>query len=234
MKVALIPARGGSKRIPRKNIKPFCGKPMLVRAIEAAFTAGIFDKVIVSTDDQEIADMAVENGAWVPFIRPQELADDYAPTRVVVNHALEWLENNGHQVSHCCCLYATSPFVTGEILKDAWIQLDNSDKDFCFSATSFAYPIQRAFYFDETGNIAMFNESKFSSRSQDLVEAFHDAGQFYWGKTEAFLSDEPMFSAHASAFLLPRYRVHDIDTPEDWETAEIIFSALASQAQVKS
>lgn len=228
MKVVIIPARGGSKRIPRKNIKDFCGKPMLVRAIDAAVSAGVFDKILVSTDDQEIAELAVKSGAWVPFMRPQELADDYAPTRLVINHALEWLKDNDHAVTHCCCLYATSPFVTGAILKDAWNQLNNSNKDFCFSATSFAYPIQRAFYFDKTGNITMFDESKFSSRSQDLIEAFHDAGQFYWGKAEAFLNDEPMFSEHASAFILPRYRVHDIDTAEDWETAEIIFSALES------
>lgn len=230
MKVAIIPARGGSKRIPRKNLKSFCGKPMLFRAIEAATAAGVFDKVLVSTDDQEIADLAVKSGAWVPFMRPNELADDYAPTRAVIKHALGWLKDNDYIVSHCCCLYATSPFVTGTVLKDAWLQLTSSDKDFCFSATSFAYPIQRAFYFDDAGDIAMFDESQFSSRSQDLVEAFHDAGQFYWGKSKAFLSDAPMFSAHASAFILPRYRVHDIDTPEDWETAELVFSALEKQS----
>lgn len=229
MNIVIIPARGGSKRIPRKNLRSFCGKPMIVRSIEAAKESGLFDKILVSTDDEEIAELANRSGAWVPFIRPEELADDYATTREVINHALTWLRSNDHKIEFCCCLYATAPFVKPEYLIEAYEQLLDSDSSFCFSATTFSFPIQRAFYFDDTGSIEMFDESKLRVRSQDLVEAYHDAGQFYWGKPEAFLNDLAMFSSHSSAYILPRYRVQDIDTEEDWKTAELVFRALESQ-----
>lgn len=226
MNIAVIPARGGSKRIPRKNIKDFMGKPMIAWSIEAARQSGLFDKVLVTTDDDEIAAVAEAHGAWVPFRRPAELADDFATTRQVINHALQWLIDNQYSVDYCCCLYATAPFVTSDILVKAFQQLGTTGKSFCFSATSFAFPIQRAFYFTDNGGIAMFDESQRLTRSQDLTEAFHDAGQFYWGKTDGFLQNLPMFSAHSSAYVLPRYRVQDIDTPEDWQTAEVIFKAV--------
>lgn len=229
MLIALIPARGGSKRIPRKNLRSFCGKPLIAWSIDAALASSQFDKVIVSTDDEEIAQYAREKGALVPFFRPPELSDDHAITRDVVNHALTWLAENDKPANYCCVLYATAPFVTSNDLVNAFAQLKSSKRDFCFAATSFPFPIQRAFYFTQQGDIEMFDKKQMKTRSQDLQEAYHDAGQFYWGKADAFLQNLPMYSHHASAFLMPRYRVQDIDTKEDWETAELLFSAINSR-----
>lgn len=229
MNVAIIPARGGSKRILRKNLRSFCNKPIIAWSIEAALNSAQFDKVIVSTDDDEIAQFAIEKGADVPFVRPAELSDDHAITRDVVNHALTWLAENEQPAEYCCVLYATAPFVTSNDLAMAFAQLKSSKRDFCFAATSFPFPIQRAFYFTPQGDIEMFDKKQMKTRSQDLQEAYHDAGQFYWGKADAFLKNLPMYSQHASAFLMPRYRVQDIDTEEDWETAELLFSAIQSR-----
>lgn len=226
MKVAVIPARGGSKRIPRKNIKAFHGKPMIVYSIEAAIASGCFDKVIVSTDDTEIAAVAVAHGAEVPFLRPEEIADDYATTMDVMAHAIHWCQSEGWDVEAVCCLYATAPFVLPEDLQQGYALLRDSDVQFAFSATSFPFPIQRAIKLDEFGSVSMFSPENEQVRSQDLEEAYHDAGQFYWGKTEAFLTKLSIFSPHSKAVLLPRNRVQDIDTPEDWELAESLFSAL--------
>ncbi len=229
MNVAIIPARGGSKRILRKNLRLFCNKPIIAWSIEAALASKEFDKVIVSTDDDEIAQFAIEKGAFVPFVRPAELSDDHAVTRDVVNHALTWLADNEKPADYCCVLYATAPFVTSEDLVNAFAKLQSSKKDFCFSATSFPFPIQRAFHFTPQGDIEMFDKQHMKTRSQDLLEAYHDAGQFYWGKADAFLKNLPMYSHHATAFLMPRYRVQDIDTEEDWETAELLFRAIQSR-----
>ncbi|HFQ4922319.1 TPA: pseudaminic acid cytidylyltransferase [Vibrio vulnificus] len=226
MKVAIIPARGGSKRIPRKNIKLFHGKPMIAYSIEAAIASGCFDSVIVSTDDEEIAVVAVDHGAEVPFLRPAEISDDYATTMDVMAHAIHWCQNEGWDVEAVCCLYATAPFVVPEDLQRGYALLRDSDVQFAFSATSFPFPIQRAIKLDELGSVSMFSPENEQVRSQDLEEAYHDAGQFYWGKTSAFLSKLSIFSPHSKAVLLPRNRVQDIDTPEDWELAESLYSAL--------
>ncbi len=208
MNICIIPARGGSKRIPRKNIKIFNGEIMISYSIKAAIQSGCFDKVIVSTDDEEIARIAEENGASVPFIRPSELSGDHIATTPVINHAID--------------LYATAPFVRADDIKSAYIQLINSGADYCFSVTSFPFPIQRAVMITETNRVRMFDENHMFTRSQDLVEAFHDAGQFYWGKVEAFKSEKPIFSKYASPYILPRYLVQDIDTREDWDRAELM------------
>ncbi|OEE83855.1 pseudaminic acid cytidylyltransferase [Enterovibrio norvegicus FF-162] len=224
MKLAIIPARGGSKRIPRKNIKSFHGKPMIAYSIEAAYKSGCFDKVIVSTDDQEIADVALEHGAEVPFIRPENISDDNATTIDVIHHAIEWYEANGTDVSEVCCLYATAPFVTGEDLSRGYEALcENDDVRFVFSAATFSFPIQRALKLSEDGKVNMFNPENAMTRSQDLEEAYHDAGQFYWGRKIAFLNKEPIFAPHSRMVILPRTRVQDIDTPEDWLFAESLF-----------
>ncbi|MCG5495988.1 pseudaminic acid cytidylyltransferase [Ectothiorhodospira variabilis] len=228
MNLAIIPARGGSKRIPRKNIKPFCGKPMIAWSIEAATASGCFDRIIVSTDDPEIADTARQWGAEVPFVRPAELADDHTATRPVVNHAIMETSQRDGMPSWVCCLYPTAPFVTATDLREALRQLKESQADFVFSAATFAYPIQRAFTIRTDGGLERCYPQYRNTRSQDLEEAYHDAGQFYWGRCQAFLEGKDSVSQNSRAFILPRYRVQDIDTEEDWSRAELMFSALFS------
>lgn len=226
MRVAVIPARGGSKRIPRKNIRDFCGKPMLAWSIDAALDSGCIDRVIVSTDDQEIAELARSCGAEVPFMRPASLADDYAGTTVVVQHAVQWLLEHGSQVDEVCCLYATAPFVTGEDLRRGLEQLTQSRALYAFSVTTYDFPIQRALTVNKTGGIGMFNPEHADTRSQDLEEAYHDAGQFYWGTLQAWLAAEAIYAAHSVPVMMPRHRVQDIDTLEDWERAVWMFEAM--------
>lgn len=233
MKVAIIPARGGSKRIPRKNIKNFCGKPMIAWSIEAAKASDCFDKIIVSTDDDKIASLAKEWGAEVPFIRPDELSDDYTGTTAVIGHAIKWLDENEEKVEFACCIYATAPFVSPLDIKDGWQAIKNSNYDYAFSVTTFPFPIQRAIKITEQGNIEMFNPEHFMTRSQDLEEAFHDAGQFYWGRAQAWREGKVIFGKNSVPIKLPRYRVQDIDTPEDWSRAEWLFRSLRTEGQYK-
>lgn len=226
MRLAVIPARGGSKRIPRKNIKMFAGKPMIAWSVESAVKSGCFDRIIVSTDDEEIASVARDCGAEVPFIRPAELSDDHTATIPVIAHAIQWHQRNGQSPSEVCCIYATAPFVSSADLRRGLDLLQATGCDYAFSVTSFAFPIQRAIRITADSRVEMLDATQFNTRSQDLEEAFHDAGQFYWGRTEAWLSGMPIFSAGASPVVLPRHRVQDIDTQEDWERAEWMFKAL--------
>lgn len=229
MKLAVIPARGGSKRIPRKNIKHFCGKPMIAWSIEAALASRCFDRIIVSTDDQEIVDVAKNCGAEVPFMRPQQLADDYAGTIPVIKHAIEQIMVTGESPNFVCCLYATAPFLRAEDLQLGLKTLQNSGADYAFSVTSYAFPIQRAIRLTPEGRMAMFNSEHFNTRSQDLEEAFHDAGQFYWGRAEAWLTEKVLFEAGSAPVALPRHRVQDIDVEEDWCRAEWLFKAMLAE-----
>lgn len=229
MRLAVIPARGGSKRIPRKNIKPFCGKPMIAWSIEAALQSGCFDAVIVSTDDAEIAEIAKAHGAQVPFMRPPELSDDYAGTVPVIRHATKWFIASSKAPEQVCCIYATAPFVTGEDIRRGLDALVNNDCDYAFSVTSYAFPIQRAIRITSADRVEMFNPEHFNTRSQDLEEAYHDAGQFYWGRASAWLEGKILFGTYAVPVMLPRHRVQDIDTPEDWERAEWLFKAMQAQ-----
>lgn len=230
MRLAIIPARGGSKRIPRKNIKPFCGKPMIAWSIEAALQSGCFDQVVVSTDDTEIAGIAGQYGAQVPFVRPAELSDEHAGTTAVVAHAIDWFRQAGQLPTQVCCLYATAPFVSVADIRRGLDCLDESGSDFAFSVTSFPFPIQRAIRINARGRVEMFQPAHFNTRSQDLEEAYHDAGQFYWGQANAWLEQRPIFGLASVPVLLPRHRVQDIDTPEDWERAEWMFKALRAGA----
>jgi pseudaminic acid cytidylyltransferase len=230
VRIAVIPARGGSKRIPRKNVKDFCGKPMIGWPIEAARTSGIFDRVIVSTDDPEIAAIAVSLGAEVPFVRPAELANDHAGTTEVVAHATQWALNQQLQVSEVCCIYATAPFVEPEDLRRGLSALESGAWRYAFSATEFPAPIFRAFRPLPGGGVQMFFPEHMSTRSQDLPAALHDAGQFYWGTKQAWLDMAPVFSEHSIAVLIPRTRSQDIDTPEDWEFAEALFRLSRSRS----
>ncbi|MDB6443497.1 Cytidylyltransferase [Pseudomonas sp. NFACC32-1] len=229
MRLAVIPARGGSKRIPRKNIKMFCGKPMIAWSIKAALDSGCFDKVIVSTDDEEIAGIARTYGADTPFMRPAELSDDYTGTIPVMQHAIKQLQAEGADAHQVCCLYATAPFVTAEDLRKGLAILEQTRSQYAFSVTSYAFPIQRAVRLTESGRVEMFNAEYFNTRSQDLEESYHDAGQFYWGLANAWLTGKMIFTPESTAVLLPRYRVQDIDTPEDWIRAEWMYKALEAE-----
>jgi len=226
MNVAIIPARGGSKRIPRKNIKEFCGKPMIAWSIEAAIKSKAFNKIIISTDDEEIARIAVESGAEVPFMRPSNLSDDFVATTPVINHAINWLNENNITPDYVCCIYATAPLLDPKYIKEGIDKLVKEGCDYSFSATSYSFPIQRAIKINKTGRVEMFYPEYMDTRSQDLQESWHDAGQFYWGKTEAWLDDRPVFDSNSVPVILPRYRVQDIDTMEDWMLAESLANYL--------
>ncbi|MBK1796008.1 pseudaminic acid cytidylyltransferase [Devosia sp. WQ 349] len=228
MRLAVIPARGGSKRIPRKNIKLFGGQPMIAWSIRAAIDSRCFDRVIVSTDDPEVAATATMYGAEVPFLRPAGLSDDHTGTMPVVAHAVQWQAAQSIPASAVCCIYATAPFVRADDLRRGLAILEESGADFAFSVTSYAFPIQRAIRITEAGRVDMFQPNHFQTRSQDLEEAWHDAGQFYWGKAQAWLATKPLFGPDSSPVILPRYRVQDIDTPEDWARAELMLKALGS------
>jgi N-acylneuraminate cytidylyltransferase len=223
-KVAIIPARGGSKRIPRKNIKPFFGQPMIGYSIRAAQDSGLFDSIVVSTDDEEIADVARSFGADIPFMRPADLANDHAGTGAVVVHALQWFAEHGMAHDAACCIYATAPLLDPERLKEGWDRLQG--KRFAFSVTSFPFPIQRALKKTADGSVDMFWPENLMKRSQDLEPAYHDAAQFYWGWSEAWVNGETAFSPISAPVILPRTQVVDIDTPEDWEVAEVTYRVL--------
>jgi N-acylneuraminate cytidylyltransferase len=226
MIVAVIPARGGSKRIPRKNIKLFAGKPIIAYSILAALETGLFDRVIVSTDDEEIATTAKNYGAEVPFLRPKTLADDFTGTNAVVKHAIQLLLEQDQYFEYVCCIYATAPFVDPLYLNEGFSKLSISKKSFAFSVTSFPYPVQRALRIAKDGSVEALYPENIFKRSQDLEEAYHDAGQFYWGRAKAFLKDKIIFSSDSIPIILPRYLVQDIDTLEDWKRAEMMYAAL--------
>lgn len=223
MNYCVIPARGGSKRIPRKNIKLFCGKPMIVWSIEVAKSCGCFDRVIVSTDDSEIADIAKQNGAEVPFFRPSYLADDYSGTAEVVKHAVRWYDDQGETSDYVCCIYATAPFIQECDIRRGLKELKACDASFAVGVTSFDYPIHRAIAINEANRIYMLDPRNYEKRSQDFDEVWHDAGQFYWGRKSAWLANEPVLGRSSIPIKIPRFRVQDIDTQDDWHCAERLF-----------
>jgi pseudaminic acid cytidylyltransferase len=224
--VAVIPARGGSKRIPRKNIRPFLGIPLLSRTIALLKRCGEFDRIVVSTDDDEIAAIATEAGGEVPFRRPPELANDTAGTIPVINHAIAEIEARGTLVEAVCCVYPAAVLARLEDFRAAWRMLRQFDVDFVFAATTFPYPIQRALRRVGEGRCEMFWPEHMETRSQDLEAAYHDAGQFYLGRREAWVAERPPFGARSMMLELPRFRVQDIDTLEDWQRAELMFRML--------
>lgn len=232
--VAIIPARGGSKRLPRKNLKPFEGVPMLARSIDKALSSGLFQRVVVSTDDHEIAELAVACGAEVPFIRPPSLADDFTGTAAVIVHALQALRQQGREYQYACCIYATAPLLQVRYLRQGLETLvQHPDKAFAFSVCSFGFPVQRALTLDEQGALnALYPEFR-QSRSQDLPPAYQDAGQFYWGRSQAWLEGEVLFSPRSLPVILPRHLVQDIDTEEDWRRAEYLYAALKAGGELE-
>lgn len=226
MNIALIPARGGSKRIPRKNIKEFCGKPMIAWTIEAAINSRLFDRVIVSTDDAEIAEVSRKYGAEAPFKRPEQLSDDYCGTTEVVAHAAEWVVSQQLSVNAICCMYATAPFLQVADLKKGLEKLISGTWAYVFSATDYPASVFRSFTTKIDGGVEMIFPEYFFTRSQDLPETFHDAGQFYWGTLSAWLNKERIFDKHSDLVHIPRWRVQDIDTLDDWKRAEMIHNIL--------
>jgi len=228
MNIAVIPARGGSKRIPHKNIKTFYGKPMIAWSIEIAKKSGLFDSVIVSTDDSDIADIAKKYGAEVPFVRPDILSNDYAGTTEVVAHAVDWLLNRGLtlDLDFVCCIYPTAPFIQIDDLQKGLKIIESNDWNYVFAATDFTAPIFRAFKQTLEDGIEMFFPDYFDKRSQDIPVALHDAGQFYWGRPKAWLEKECIFDCNSTPVIIPRWRVQDIDTQDDWLRAELIAPAI--------
>lgn len=233
MNLAVIPARVGSKRIPRKNIREFCGKPMIAWPIEIAKKSGLFDHILVSTDDEEIAEVARSYGAEVPFKRPAYLSDDYTGTNPVVGHAIEWYQQKELNPEFTCCIYATAPFVRPIDLQKGFEAICKTKCDYVFSAARYSYPIQRAIRITKAGRVKMFQPKYYNKRSQDLEQAYHDAGQFYWGRTSAWLNRKFPFAKDSVPMLIPEYRVQDIDTPEDWKFAELKFELLLQMKKNK-
>ena len=233
MNLAIIPARGGSKRIPRKNIKDFCGKPIIAYSIETAIKSGLFDKVIVSTDDEEIAEVARNYGAETPFMRPEELADDYTGTTAVAKHAIEWYLEQGIEFENICLIYATAPFLCQKNLQLGLNSLLNESRDFCFSAAQYNFPVQRSLVITSAGNVTPLIESAIEHRSQDLELVIHDAGQFYWGRSHAFLNFGQIFACNSKPILIPSYLVQDIDTDDDWYRAQLLYKLKEEINNVK-
>ncbi|QUX96942.1 pseudaminic acid cytidylyltransferase [Marinomonas sp. CT5] len=213
-RVAVIPARGGSQRIPRKNIRLLDGKPLIAYSIETAKASGLFDRIIVSTDDDEIASVARQFGSETPFLRPADLADHMTGTTPVMQHALNQIMKEGKTPDQACLIYATCPMLTPEDLQQGLAQLDKTTA-FCFSATTFAFPIQRALHIQKNGELAPMFPEHIGKRSQDLIEAIHDAGQFYWASTKDWFEQE-IFGPRSKPLMLPRHRIQDLDTEEDW------------------
>jgi len=233
MKLAVIPARGGSKRIPRKNVREFCGQPLIAYSILAAKNSDLFDHVIVSTDDDQIRDIANQNGAETPFVRPTELPNDHATTVPVINHAVSWVQQHMGKVDHACCIYATAPFIQAKALRESYEMLiSRKVGGYVFSAATMPFPIQRTFKVKPDGFVEMFEPHNYNTRSQDLEEAYQDAGQFYWGSAETYNSEKIFFSTDSMAYVLPRHMVQDIDTLEDWRRAELMYEALTKNGDI--
>lgn len=226
--IAIIPARGGSQRIPRKNIKEFCGKPLLAYSIEVALRSGLFSEVVVSTDDTEIAEVAKRYGASVPFMRPRDLSDHFTGTGAVVAHACTWLKDHHREFDYVCTIYATAPLLQERYLKEGLRQVQNSSAKYSFSAASMPFPIQRTFKLTKEGRCEMFWPENFTQRSQDLEPAYQDAGQFYFNDLSKN-SDALLFGKDSIPVILPRYLVQDIDDEEDWLQAELLYRALQLQ-----
>ncbi|MAA74152.1 MAG: pseudaminic acid cytidylyltransferase [Salinisphaeraceae bacterium] len=232
MNLAVIPARGGSKRIPRKNIRNFCGKPIIVWVIELAKQSELFDRVIVSTDDVEIAEVAASAGADVPFIRPASLANDHAATVPVIAHAIQWMNDNATTPTEVCCLYPTAALIRqGDLHTAKRLLADSEDANYVVPVTRFPYPIQRALQINRHGRAELLHPVTFSARTQDLQTAYHDAGQFYWGRASAWAQESSVFGDKSVALELPRSRVVDIDDEEDWVIAEAMFRVLGLEEE---
>ena len=219
-RIAIIPARGGSKRIPRKNIKSFLGKPIIVYSIEVAIKSGCFDEIMVSTDDQEIAKIATENGASVPFLRSTNNSNDFAILADVIEEVLLSYKNKNIHFDEICCLLPTAPFVSSKNLIDSNKKLVNEELDAVFPILEYSFPIQRSLEI-ENEKVQMVWEEYMNSRSQDLQKRYHDAGQFYWLKTKSFLKERKLFMKNSGGLIISELAAQDIDSETDWKLAEL-------------
>lgn len=229
-KVAMITARGGSKRIPRKNIKEFCGKPIIAYSIEAALASGVFDTVMVSTDDEEIAAIAKQYGAEVPFYRSEKTSNDFATTADVILEVLEEYEKRGESFDMVCCIYPTAPFLTAKRLKEAVEKLEAADADTLLPVVAFSYPVQRALVVRDEKLVFEYPEYM-DSRSQDLEKHYHDVGQFYVLKSEAFKKNKKLMLGNILPYEISEMEVQDIDNQTDWEIAEMKYEILKGKAE---
>jgi pseudaminic acid cytidylyltransferase len=225
MNVAIIPARGGSKRIPRKNVKMFYGRPMIAYAISSAQNSGLFEHIVVSTDDEEIAMIAKKYGAETPFIRPPELADDFTATVPVIAHGIKACRNIGWVFEQVCCIYPCVPFIQIDDLKGALARLTSGEADYCFPVTEYPSTIQRALRVSTDGKLQSLYPEFELTRTQESEPAYYDAGQFYWGKVDAWLTN-PKIHSSGLGYVIPNWRVVDIDSPNDWQRAELIYHAI--------
>lgn len=223
--VAIITARGGSKRIPRKNIKEFCGKPIIAYSIEAALESGLFEDVIVSTDDEGIAQIAREYGASVPFMRSAETSDDFAGTPDVLVEVLDALRDSGREYEEFCCIYPTAPFVTPQKLADSRALLSEPGVDSAFPVTVFSFPPQRGVFIID-GRMTAVDAEAMEMRSQDLEPIYHDCGQFYWCNTKGFMETRSLLTSRTAPFIVSEAEVQDIDNEDDWLLAEIKFKHM--------
>ena len=223
--IAIIPARGGSKRIPRKNLKNFCGLPIIAYPIKVALQSELFTDVIVSTDDQEIADVALKYGAKIPFFRSSENSDDFATTDQVISEVTSELISKKYNFDNFCCIYPTSPLLTPEVLIEAYNKLVSSNFDGVFAVTEFSYPIQRGLVCENDIFKMIWPENK-QKRSQELSKVYHDAGQFYWSTKSSFLSKKSLWTENTSALTLSNLVVQDIDSETDWQIAELKYRLL--------
>ncbi len=223
--LAIITARGGSKRIPGKNIKLFLGHPIIKYSIDAALRAGCFEEVMVSTDDSEIAEIAEKLGAKVPFLRSEAASNDFATTADVIEEVLLEYKLRGKEFEHCCCIYPTAPFISQERIREGFDMLRNADADSVIPVVSFSYPIQRAFKI-ENGYLTMIWPENLNTRSQDLIPAYHDAGQFYWLNVKSFLKEKKLYTADTIPLIISELEVQDIDNEEDWKIAELKYNIL--------
>ena len=223
--LCIIPARGGSKRIPRKNIKPFMGKPIMAYSIDAALKSGLFDEVMVSTDDKEFADVARKFGASVPFLRSDATANDYATTVDVLLEVVNTYRQQGKEFDTVCCLYSTAPFVTAERLKEAYAKLSDN-VDGCFTIVEYSYPIQRSLRINESGLVEIKYPEYLKSRTQDLEKVYHDAGQFYFMKTATMEQEKTVWCKRTEPLVLSELEVQDLDTLTDWQLAEMKYQLL--------
>ena len=220
--LAVIPARGGSKRVPKKNIRPFFGEPMIGRAIKLAQQTKLFDSIIVSTDCEETAAVARSYGASIPFMRPASLSDDFVGTAPVISHAISLLETNNQTFDYVCCLYPCCPLLLPEDLIQGHDEIIKTDASFLYPIVEYAHPIQRSFRIDGSRLISSVFPEHEQSRTQDLEKTYHDAGQFYWGSAQSWVKNNRIFS-NSIGILMPAWRVADIDTEEDWKRAEALF-----------
>ena len=223
--IAIIPARFGSKRIPKKNVKLFCGLPMISYSIEAAKASGLFDRILVSTDSREIATIVQKYGAEVPFLRPQELSDDHVATVPVINHAIDFLQSSGYSFQNACCIYPCSPLLLIEDLKNSYDLMLEKNSYACTPVCEFTSATQRGFRIDGNNHLRWLHPEYKLTRTQDLEKTYHDIGSFYWATREQWLKGD---LDNSEAFIIPNWRVVDIDNEEDWKRAEIIYKLIKS------